>query len=148
LHGAAARFATHGDPVWLLADIDNLFRGYPKKDLFSYLVGALEPVRGKPGVAPLLARVQALADAAIPLASAVAQRFGPLVEERLRARKRAAGLYDFDDMLILVEEALRGPRGAELAATLRARFRIAVIDEFQDTDPVQWQIFRTIFLQG
>ena len=78
----------------------------------------------------------------------VAQRFGPLVEERLRARKRAAGLFDFDDMLLLVDEALRGPRGAELAATLRARFRLAVIDEFQDTDPVQWQIFRTIFLDG
>ena len=39
-------------------------------------------------------------------------------------------------------EALRGPRGAELAAALRARFRLAIIDEFQDTDPVQWQIFR------
>ena len=51
-------------------------------------------------------------------------------------------------MLLLVDEALRGPRGAELAATLRARFRLAVIDEFQDTDPVQWQIFRTIFLDG
>ena len=38
----------------------------------------------------------------------------------LRARKRAAGLYDFDDMLLLVDEALRGPRGAELAAALRA----------------------------
>ena len=36
----------------------------------------------------------------------------------------------------------------ELAATLRARYRLAVIDEFQDTDPVQWEIFRTIFLDG
>ena len=45
-------------------------------------------------------------------------------------------------------EALRGPRGGELAATLRARYRLAVIDEFQDTDPVQWEIFRTIFLDG
>ena len=104
--------------------------------------------RDKPGVAPLLAHIEALADAAVPLATAVAQRFGPLVEERLRARKRAAGLFDFDDMLLLVDEALRGPRGAELAATLRARYRLAVIDEFQDTDPVQWQIFRTIFLEG
>ncbi len=95
-----------------------------------------------------MAHVEALADAAIPLPTVVAQRFGPLVEERLRARKRAAGLFDFDDMLLLVDEALRGPRGPELVATLRARFRLAVIDEFQDTDPVQWQIFRTIFLEA
>ena len=70
------------------------------------------------------------------------------IEERLQARKRAAGLYDFDDMLALVDEALRGPRGGELAASLRRRYRLAVIDEFQDTDPVQWQIFRTIFLDA
>ena len=148
LHGAATRFVAHGDPVLLLADLDLLFRGYQKKDLYSYVIAGLAPVREKPAVAPLLALIEALAHAAVPLATAVAQRFGPLVEDRLRARKRAAGLFDFDDMLLLVDEALRGPRGAELAATLRARFRLAVIDEFQDTDPVQWQIFRTIFLEG
>ena len=102
----------------------------------------------KPGVGPLLAAVAELVDAAVPLETAMAQRFGPLVEERLRARKRAAGLYDFDDMLVLVDEALRGPQGADLAAALRPRFRLAVIDEFQDTDPVQWEIFRAIFLDG
>jgi exodeoxyribonuclease V beta subunit len=148
LHAVATRFVAHGDPVRLLGELEDLFRCYPKKDLFSYIVAALGPVRDKPGVEPLLAHIETLADAALPLATVVAQRFGPLVEERLRARKRAAGLFDFDDMLLLVDEALRGPRGAELAATLRARFRLAVIDEFQDTDPVQWQIFRTIFLDG
>ena len=120
------------------------------KDIFAYLLGpiAWPACSDKPGIAPLLAAFEELATAAVPLATAVAQRFGPLVEERLRARKRAAGQYDFDDMLLLVDEALRGPRGAELAAALRRRYRLAVIDEFQDTDPVQWQIFRTIFLEG
>ena len=92
-----------------------------------------------------MAAVAELADAAIPLEAAVAQLFVPPVAARLAARKRAAGLYDFDDMLTLVNEALNGPRGAELTATLRQRYRLAIVDEFQDTDQIQWEIFRTLF---
>jgi exodeoxyribonuclease V beta subunit len=148
LHALTTRFADHGQAAVLLAELDAILRN--TKDTFAYLFRAdrLAGVKDKPGIAPLLAGIEELADAAVPLATAVAQQFGPLVEERLQARKRSAGLYDFDDMLSLVEEALRGPRGGELAAALRGRYRLAIIDEFQDTDPVQWQIFRTIFLDG
>jgi exodeoxyribonuclease V beta subunit len=147
LHGFCTQYAADGEPAFLLARIDALVRS---KEVFEFVLhpDRLGGARDKPGIAALLAHIETLADVAIPLATAVAQRFGPIVEERLRARKRAAGLFDFDDMLLLVDEALRGPRGAELATTLRARFRLAVIDEFQDTDPVQWQIFRAIFLEG
>src|SRR6185295_10327781 len=48
-------------------------------------------------------------------------------------------------MLRLVAEALRGPGGPALVESLRRRYRLAVIDEFQDTDGVQWEIFRTVF---
>src|SRR4029077_8877224 len=47
--------------------------------------------------------------------------------------------------LALVAEALRGPRGETLTATLRRRYKLAIVDEFQDTDKVQWEIFRTVF---
>jgi len=124
-----------------LADVDALV-GRPL-EIFTYLEERLD-LRNL-AIADLHARLNTLADAAIPLATAVAQRLGPAVSERLDARKRAAGLYDFDDMLALVAAALRGPGGAALAATLRRRYRLAVIDEFQDTDPVQWEIFRAIF---
>ncbi|HEY7373504.1 MAG TPA: UvrD-helicase domain-containing protein [Polyangia bacterium] len=148
IHATASRFVSHGIPAELLADLDALVR--KTKDTFSYLFrdDRLPGVRGKPGIGPLLDSLEELVAAAVPLPTAVAQRFGPPVEERLHARKRAAGLYDFDDMLSLVDEALRGPRGAEMAAALRRRYRLAIIDEFQDTDPVQWNIFRAIFLDG
>src|SRR4051812_37940559 len=55
LYAVATRFVAHGDPVWLLGELEDLFRCYPKKDLFSYVVAALGPVRDKPGVEPLLA---------------------------------------------------------------------------------------------
>ncbi|HET9450498.1 MAG TPA: UvrD-helicase domain-containing protein, partial [Aggregicoccus sp.] len=69
----------------------------------------------------------------------------PAVRERLVQRKRELGLFDFDDMLTLVRDSLRGPRGESLAAVLRNRYRYALVDEFQDTDEVQWEVFRRLF---
>ena len=65
-------------------------------------------------------------------------------------RKQAARQHGFDDLLRLVRDALR--RDADhpttpfaLAHGLRESFRAALIDEFQDTDDVQWEIFRRAF---
>jgi exodeoxyribonuclease V beta subunit len=147
LHGACRRFGEHGEPLWLLAEIDEFVKD---KEIFAFILDneRLGGARDRPDVASLLERIEELAAAAVPLATVVAQRLGPLVEKTLRARKRAAGQYDYDDMLVLVDDALRGPHGGELASTLRQRYRLAVIDEFQDTDPVQWRIFRAVFLEG
>lgn len=67
------------------------------------------------------------------------------VQRRLATVKEAEGLYDFDDMILRVREALEGPGGPALAARLRERFRLAFIDECQDTDAAQWEIFRILF---
>lgn len=68
--------------------------------------------------------------------------------EELNKRKGEQNVYSFDDLLLKVWEALESARGAKLANALRGRFRAALIDEFQDTDPVQYAIFRQIFGQG
>ena len=133
-------------PALLLA-VDDLFdrKRYPKFDVFSYVERHLPtPPAGGPA-ARLKEAMLTFADAAVPLELAVAQLFLPHVQEVLAARKAAAGWYDFDDMLRTVADALRGPSGVALIETLRRRYRLAVIDEFQDTDDVQWEIFRTIF---
>ena len=49
----------------------------------------------------------------------------------------------FNSILIEMNRAVENP---EFAKRVRARFRAAIIDEFQDTDPVQWAIFKTLFL--
>jgi exodeoxyribonuclease V beta subunit len=144
LRAAAQAFERDGAVAAFLARVDHLVREY---DVFDW---AEEPsrlgnARHDPAVGDLLARIAALSEAAVPLATVVAQRFGPLVDERLAARKRSDGHYDFDDMLAMLADALRGPGGAALVNALRARYRLAIIDEFQDTDPVQWEIFRTVF---
>lgn len=74
--------------------------------------------------------------------------FLPPVAARLARMKRAQAELDFDDLLGRVWAALSGPGGGALAATLRARYRYALIDEFQDTDERQWDIFRRIFVDA
>ena len=82
------------------------------------------------------------------LREAIAATLLPSVLERIGLDKAEHGQFDYDDMLDLVWEALKGPRGGELATRLRARTPWAMIDEFQDTDPTQWQIFRTVWLHA
>ena len=69
----------------------------------------------------------------------------PEVQQRLAAIKADEGCFDFDDMILEVKRALEGPEGAGLISRLRATYRVALIDEFQDTDTAQWEIFRTLF---
>ncbi|SKC75856.1 UvrD-helicase domain-containing protein [Krasilnikoviella flava] len=65
--------------------------------------------------------------------------------ETLR-RKRAQHLMDYDDLLVMLREALADPvHGPTAAQRVRSRFRVVMVDEFQDTDPVQWEILRTAF---
>lgn len=66
--------------------------------------------------------------------------------QELRRRKRELQIQSYDDLLGQLREALYHPgRGAELAEQVRQRFSAALIDEFQDTDPVQYDIFNAIY---
>ncbi len=69
----------------------------------------------------------------------------PDVRARLLSEKRDLGLFDYDDLLALVLESLRGPNGPALVRAVRARTQHALVDEFQDTDERQWEIFRRLF---
>jgi exodeoxyribonuclease V beta subunit len=70
------------------------------------------------------------------------------LEERLEQDKRRHGQIDYDDMLAWVWRALEGSGGEALATQLRQRFRFGLVDEFQDTDDLQWRIFRRIFVES
>lgn len=55
------------------------------------------------------------------------------------------GEMGYDDLLLQLDRALQGPHGGLLAEQLRRRLPAAMIDEFQDTDPVQFRIIQCIY---
>ena len=66
----------------------------------------------------------------------------PLVEpviDRFREHKRAAALLDFDDLIFAARDLMRDHD--EVRRALAKRFRQVLVDEFQDTDPLQTEIF-------
>ncbi|MEE4249183.1 MAG: exodeoxyribonuclease V subunit beta, partial [Alcanivoracaceae bacterium] len=79
------------------------------------------------------------------LQAALLPHAGKWIDERLDQYKRAHGMIGYDDMLKRLRDALVGPHGARLAAIIRQQFPVAMIDEFQDTDPVQYQVFSTLY---
>ncbi|WP_028450864.1 exodeoxyribonuclease V subunit beta [Chitinibacter tainanensis] len=72
--------------------------------------------------------------------------FGRYVRRELALRKAAAGQMSFDDSLNLLASALQDERRrAHLVAKVRQKYRAALVDEFQDTDPTQFCILDTLF---
>ncbi|MBU4259805.1 MAG: exodeoxyribonuclease V subunit beta, partial [Proteobacteria bacterium] len=71
--------------------------------------------------------------------------FFRFAKSELPKRKRDENIQFFDDLLITVKEALESKGGKELEKAVRKRYKAALVDEFQDTDPVQYEIFKRIF---
>jgi ATP-dependent helicase/nuclease subunit A len=92
-------------------------------------------------IAKLGEQRKAMADAVLDVAikrlvAAVAR-----CTERAVAQRRAAGELDFHDLLVFERTLLRDPEhGARARARLRDRYRRVLIDEFQDTDPIQVEL--------
>jgi len=66
----------------------------------------------------------------------------------LAKRKRERHLLSFDDLLAHLWKGLQGPGGQELLRRIRAQYRAGLVDECQDTDPLQFKIFSEIFPSG
>jgi len=63
----------------------------------------------------------------------------------LRKRKREKNIQYFDDLLLTVVSVLKSENAAQLAAGIRQRYKAALVDEFQDTDSVQYDILTRLF---
>ncbi len=70
--------------------------------------------------------------------------FALKVREEIERRKRRLGILSYDDLLSQLAEALEDPESAA-RQRMRQRWQIVLVDEFQDTDPVQWQVLDRAF---
>jgi len=77
----------------------------------------------------------------------IALKLGALryVEQELPRRKDELKIQFYDDLLRSVHRALTGEHGQRLSTALRRQYAAALIDEFQDTDPLQYEIFHRVF---
>ncbi len=70
--------------------------------------------------------------------------FARTVRSELDRRKRRLGVLSYDDLLSQLAEALED-EDAPARARMRRRWQVVLVDEFQDTDPVQWQVLDRAF---
>ncbi len=92
-------------------------------------------------MAVLKAQLDALPDPA----EAALRHAAAWVRQRFDREKRQRAEMGFDDMLVRLDAALQGSNGPRLAEVIRRQFPVALIDEFQDTDPLQYRIFDTLY---
>ena len=85
------------------------------------------------GIDPANARASAAAGLAL-------LRVAEPIITAYEARKRELGLLDFNDLLIRARDLLSGPHGQPLRRRIAARLVLLLVDEFQDTDPLQVEL--------
>ena len=79
----------------------------------------------------------------------IRRRFADAVRKEMERRKRTLKILTYDDILMRLRQTLLDPeRGRAACARLRERYDVVLVDEFQDTDPVQWDIMHRAFGQG
>ncbi|MEV0889931.1 UvrD-helicase domain-containing protein [Promicromonospora sp. NPDC050262] len=77
--------------------------------------------------------------------------FARAVRAEMERRKRRLGILSYDDLLGRLADALdpaAADGGAAVGARMRERWKVVLVDEFQDTDPVQWQVLERAFGTG
>lgn len=103
--------------------------------------------KGEPPRHPVFSEITALLAEPLTLRDLVIARAMAEIRYIVQREKRRRGELGFDDMLSRLDEALRQPGGDALATAIRTRFPAAMIDEFQDTDPQQYRIFRRLYIR-
>ena len=137
----------------LFADMDDFVAGGNPCDLFGdfkkFTANAVSEgtkLKNTPPDHPLFGSCQRLQDAVQSRFLALKAELVRFCRKSLPLRKRVSNIRFFDDLLEdLYHALLSDGGGAILAGLLRAKYRAALIDEFQDTDPVQYEIFRSIY---
>ncbi len=122
----------------------DLFDGFEKFTVTGISDGT--KAKNTPPVHPLFVSCQTLHDFAKNRFLGLQAELFRFYQDNLPLRKRAGNIRFFDDLLEDLYCALVSGSGGEvLAGILRKKYSAALIDEFQDTDPVQYEIFRKIY---
>ncbi|CAN5524773.1 hypothetical protein BH18VER2_BH18VER2_08800 [soil metagenome] len=147
---------THGNPEKILPILDDLGRCLSAEggtveqlDCLSSFTTSMIAKRVRAGRTQPQSEVFAGCERLVKLEAefsvALLVEFFSWARTQLQERKVLRNVLSFDDLLTRLDDALAAPGGAELAKSIREKYHAALIDEFQDTDPVQYSIFARIY---
>ncbi len=75
-------------------------------------------------------------------------RLARKVRQEVDRRRRMTAALTYNDLVGRLRDTLIDPvRGETACRRLRERYQVALVDEFQDTDPIQWDIMRRAFAE-
>ncbi len=164
LSGNALKANIYGQKTdGLLGKIDPVFSGslcpFPLPPELVKLAWSSIETNSKKGFAkpwhPLFDQVESLLKDAESLEGLFSRKWDVLTGELVQSlprelfrRNLRRQVLSFDDLLRCVREALNRTPSEPLIREVRTRYRAALIDEFQDTDPLQYEIFQRIFAEG
>nr|WP_067288737.1 exodeoxyribonuclease V subunit beta [Marinobacterium profundum] len=141
-------------PVWLQAIDDYCESAQVLPDskltevLERFCQSRLQEKTKKNGVTPehsLFERLDELCSSWAPLRELILTEALHEVRLRLARNKQQRRVQGFDDLLSGLDRALASVAGERLATAIREQYPVALIDEFQDTDPQQYRIFSTLY---
>ncbi len=117
------------------------------KDLVRFTPAVLseKTKTGAPPTHPLFDLTERLLQETLPLKAVVVARALSQLEQRLQQEKQREQQLTFDDLLTSLYRALQAETGEALASAIRQQYPVALIDEFQDTDPLQYGIFSRVY---
>ncbi|MCL1048130.1 exodeoxyribonuclease V subunit beta [Shewanella abyssi] len=95
--------------------------------------------------APILAHIERLAGLIAELIPSFLYSAREGIAKRFAQQKSERNLLTPDDLLLTLAKALTTSQQQFLATSIAKRFPVALIDEFQDTDPLQFEIFSQIY---
>ena len=143
----------------LAAAMDNWQCGFPLFDQFDrFTTGFLEKATRKNQTTPdhsffaLCSQALDTHDAMVSQLSAYRQYLEVKLLKRiwgqLGDKKARRNILFFDDLLLAVHRAMTHEKASRTINTLQRQYRAALVDEFQDTDPLQYDIFHKLFSGG
>ncbi|RRJ85213.1 exodeoxyribonuclease V subunit beta [Aestuariirhabdus litorea] len=139
-------------PAWLNAVTEwarSESSSLPEKiDKFAQSMLIDKTPKGEPPRHPLFEQIDELLVQQPPYKALLRSQALAFVRHHLRQQKERQALMMPDDLLSRLAGALEGERAEELAARIRGLYPLALIDEFQDTDPLQYRIFSRLYGQG
>jgi len=131
-----ADYVAGGNPFDFCADFDKFTTGFIRGQTLK---------KHEPPIHPFFDSCEKMKELAARRLVALKGSLFQFARKRLVELKNERNIRFFDDLLVVLDRALGGTSGEDLARSLRERYKAALIDEFQDTDPVQYRIFHQIY---